>query len=91
MLKARWDSNCGRWVSGMVVERRIWRARGGPRTVHLSLEDVDESMARRFVRTWDAESVNGWGRENGVGENVSGVEAVDDGDDRGLEVTDETT
>ena len=78
-------------MSGIVVERRIWRPREGARAVHLSLEEVDESMARRFVRTWTAESANGWGRKNGVGGNVSGVEAVDDGDDRGLDVTDETT
>jgi hypothetical protein len=47
-------------------------------------------MSRRDVRTWEAESVKGWDREKAVGGEVSGVEAVDEGDDRGLEVADET-
>jgi len=47
-------------------------------------------MSRRDVRTWEAESVKDWDRENAVGGEVSGVEAVDEGDDRGLEVADET-
>jgi hypothetical protein len=46
-------------VRGVVVERRIWRPRAGARAAHLSLVVDEESMARRDVRTWEAESVTG--------------------------------
>jgi hypothetical protein len=87
----RSDSICWRWVRGVVVEWRIWRARDGRREVHLSLVVDEESIARRRVRTWEVGSSKGSERRSGVREYVSGVEAVDEGDDRGLDEADVPT
>lgn len=53
----------------------------------MSLEVDEESIVRRRVRTWEVGRPKGSERRSGVGECVSGVEAVDEGDDRGSDGT----
>lgn len=90
MWKARWDSNWGRRARGVLVRRRISSARDGEREAHFSEEVGDARIAWKDVRAWEEESETGTERYRGVWGYVSGVEAVDDGDDRGLEADEAT-
>jgi hypothetical protein len=82
------DSNAGSLASGVAVERNIWSARDGASTVHLFGVMGGSKIAMRELRTWEVESGIGCERYSGIGEHVSGVDAVDDGDEWQLEVED---
>ena len=70
----------------MVVERRISNASAGPSVFHLSDALEDARIACRDDRTCEAVSMVGSERYRGVGGYEQGVDAVDEGDERGLDV-----
>lgn len=77
-------------MSEAFVERRIWRARSAEAELHLSDEVDEKRMAIRPIRSWEAEPEDSGERYSGVGGNVSGVVAVEDGDEHGLDFDEPT-